>query len=190
MDSSRGDRWTGQDELILRAAERLRRGLSRHPRTGLLQYREDRYAQALEAVVADFAPADLPISIVLADIDEFDIINDNYGHPAGDEALGTVGEALRDLIRPLDMVMTRGSDAFLLILLGADLTVAAERAELARATLADLHLQQVPTGVTASFGVATHVEGASPLELFERAFAAELRAKQLGRDRVEVAPAP
>jgi len=190
MDSSRGDRWTAQDDLILRSAERLRRGLVRHPRTGLLQYREDRYAEALEAVVADFASADLPISIVLADIDQFDVINDNYGYSAGDEALGTVGAALRDLVRPLDMVMTSGSDAFLVILLGADLAVAAGRAEQARATLADLHFQQVPTGMTASLGVATHVEGERPLDLFERAFAAEQRAKALGRDRVEVAPTP
>ena len=181
-----GDRWTEQDDLILRAAERLRRGLQRHPRTGLLQFSESRYAEALDDVIAEFGPAGLPVSIVLADLDQFKVINGNYGHPAGDEALGSVGHALRELIRPLDMVMTSGSDAFLVVLLGADLGVAASRAELARATIKQLYLLGVPTSVTASFGVAAHTGSETALELFERAFQAEQRAKQLGRDRVEV----
>lgn len=184
------DRWTAQDELILRAAERMRRGLRRDERTGLLQFRESRYADALDAVIADFGPAGLPVSIVLADLDQFEVINDNYGHPAGDEALGAVGRALRELIRPLDMVMSSGSDAFLVVLLGADLRVAADRAERARATIEQLYLLGVPTSVTASLGVAAHSGAETAMELFERAFSAERRAKQLGRNRVEVAPAP
>ncbi len=189
MDPSRGDRWTDQDDLVLRAAERLRRGLHRHLLTGLLQFREDRYAEPLDTVVGELGPAGVPVSIVLADLDQLEVINDNYGHAAGDEALGSVGHALRELVRPLDMVMAGGGDAFIVILLGADLAVAEARAELARATVAQLHVARVPPGVTASFGVATHVEGESAQALFERAFQAEQRAKQLGRDRVEVAPA-
>lgn len=190
--NSRGgdDRLTAQDELILRAAERVRRGLPRDPRTGLLGYSEDRYAAAVDVVTAEFVPAQVPLSIVLADLDRFHVFNDNYGDTAGDEALGAVGHTLRELIRPLDMVMTIGSDAFLLILLGADLRVAASRADLARATIKQLYLPAAPTGVTASFGVATHTGAEAPLELFGRAFAAEQQAKELGRDRVEVASAP
>lgn len=187
MDGSRSGRWTAQDELILRAAERLRRGLQRHPRTGLLQFKGSRCAEALNDVIADFGPIGLPVSVVLADLDQFDVFNGNYGHPAGDDALGSVGHALRELIRPLDMVMTTGSDAFLVVLLGADLRVAASRAEEARATIQQLHLLGAPTGVTASLGVAAHTGTETALELFERAYQAELRAKRLGRNRVEVA---
>ena len=53
-----------------------------------------------------------------------------------------------------------------------------------------LDLRGVPTSVTASFGVATHTGAETAMELFERAFQAEQRAKQLGRDRVEFAPSP
>ena len=188
--SGSDDRWTAQDELILWAAERLRRGLERDPRTGLLGYREDRYAAAVDVVAAEFGPAQVPLSIVLADLDRLQVFNANYGRTAGDEALGAVGHTLRELIRPLDMVMTSGSDAFLLILLGADLKVAVSRADLARATIKQLYLPAAPTGVTASFGVATHTGAEAALELLDRAVAAEQQAKQLGRDRVEVGSAP
>lgn len=189
MDVSRGDRWTDRDELILRAAERMRRGLPRHPRTGLLRFMQSRFVEALDAVIADFGPAGLPVSMVLADLDQFEVINDNYGHSAGDEALGAVGRGLRELTRPLDMVMSRGSDAFLVVLLGADLGVAAARAERARTTIEKLYLLGVPTSITASLGVATHSGPETAMELLERAFSAERRAKQLGPNRVEVAPA-
>ena len=191
MTGSRSEpRWTVRDGLILRAAERLRRGLRRDPRTGLLQFDGDRFADAVETVVEDFAAADLPLSIVLADMDEMDVLNGNYGHDVGDEVLAAVGLALRDLVRPLDMVMSTGSDAFLLVLLGVDAAVAAARTEQARAAVAQLVIRPVPTGVTASFGVATHHQDELARDLVERALSAEQRAKALGRNRVEVAPAP
>ncbi len=189
MDSSRGDRWTAQDDLILRAAERMRRGLRRGG-TGLLLFSESAYAAAVDDVLTQFVPAKVPLSVVLADLDQITVLNGNYGHDAGHEAIAAVGTALRELIRPLDMVMASGSDAFILVLLGADLAVASARAELARATVSQLYIARAPTGVTASFGVATYVAGETAVELFDRAFTAEQRAKQLGRNRVEVAPPP
>ncbi len=179
-----------QDDVILRAAERLRRGLQRDPRTGLLQFSGDRFAEALDVVVAEFTPAAVPLSIVLADLDGMHVVNANHGYDAGDEVLSAVGHALPDVVRPLDVVMTTGSDGFLLVLLGGDAGVAAARAEQARAAVAQLVVPQVPTGVRASFGVATHLQGERSQDLFERAFSAEQQAKALGRDRVEVAPAP
>lgn len=181
-------RWTEHYDLILRAAERLRRGLPRHPLTGLPAFRAARYADAMDPVIAEFGAVGLPVSMVLADLDQFGVVNENFGRVAGDEALGAVGHCLRDLVRPLDLVLWSGSDAFVLVLLGADLGVSATRAERARATVRQLHLRSVPTGVSASFGVAAPVGADTAGELIERAFAAGQRAKEWGGDRVEVAP--
>ena len=64
------------------------------------------------------------------------------------------------------------------------------RMDLRLRSLCDQQVDIPGAGVTASFGVAVHLEGERSLDLFERAFMAEMRAKALGRDRVVVAPAP
>jgi diguanylate cyclase (GGDEF)-like protein len=179
--------WSVRDELILRAAARVRRGLHRDPFSGLLRFRRHRYADAIDATLAEFVPEAVPLSVVHADLDHFGRINDTRGHDLGDEVLAATGLALRDLVRPLDMVLARGGDAFLLVLLGAGLEVAHARAEEARVLLGRLTVRETPVGVTASFGVATHDGTETATALLERGFAAQHRAKALGRDRVEVA---
>lgn len=183
------DPWTEHDELILRAAARLRRGLQRDDLTGLLGFSEPRYAEAVGAVLADFVQRGVPLSIVVAGLDQFEVVNDNYGRAACDEALGVVGHALRELVRPLDMVMRGDGGGFKVIFLGADVEVAVARSERARATLKQLVIRRVPTGVTASFGVAAHTGAETATELLLRAEGACGRASALGRDRVEVARA-
>lgn len=179
--------WSDRDELILRAAARVRRGLHRDPFSGLLVFRRHRYADAIDATLAEFVPAAVPLSVVHTDLDHFGRINDTRGHDLGDEVLAATGVALRDLVRPLDMVLARGGDAFLLVLLGAGLEVAQARAEEARVLLGRLTVREAPVGVRASFGVATHSGTETATALLERGFAAQHRAKALGRDRVEVA---
>jgi len=179
--------WSERDELILRAAARVRRGLHRHPFSGLLVFRGERYAEAVDATLAEFVPAGVPLSVVCADLDRFKRINDSHGHAVGDEVLAATGAALRDLVRPLDMVLAGGGDAYVLVLLGAGLEVARARAEEARALLGQLTFGGTPMAVTASFGVATHNGSETAMALVERASTAEQRAKALGRDRVEVA---
>ena len=90
----------------------------------------------------------------------------------------------------MDMVLAGGGDAFLLVLLGAGLEVAVARAHTARERLAGLELAGAPDGVTASFGVVTHDGSETAVELLDRGFEAEFRAKALGRDRIEVSDLP
>ena len=113
----------------------MRRGLHRDPFSGLLVFRRERYAEAIDATLAEFVPAAVPLSVVCADLDHFRRINDTHGHDLGDEVLAATGAALRDLVRPLDMVLAGGGDAYLLVLLGAGLEVAHARAEEARVLL-------------------------------------------------------
>ena len=177
-----------QDEVILRVAARVRQGLERHPLHGLLVFREGVISR-IDDSLPDLTSAGVPLSLVLADLDHFKRINDLHGHLVGDGLLAAVGQLLRDLVRPLDLVLASGGDAYLLVLLGADLDVAAARAETARQRLAALELPDVPHRITASFGVVTHDGSEAAVELFDRGFEAEFRAKALGRDRVEVASA-
>ena len=83
--------------------------------------------------------------------------------------------------------MAGGGDAYVLVLFGAGLEVAVARAETARRRLSELELPGAPRGVTASFGVVTHDGRETAVDLLDRGFEAEFRAKALGRDRVEVA---
>ncbi|HEY5698004.1 MAG TPA: GGDEF domain-containing protein [Acidimicrobiales bacterium] len=186
MGTSDGE-WSERDELILRAAARVRRGLHRDPFSGLLVFRGDRFAEAIDVTLTEFVPAGVPLSVVVADLDHFKRINDTHGHALGDEVLAATGAALRDLVRPLDMVLARGGDSYLLVLLGAGLEVAQSRAEQARDLLTQVTVRGAPLDLTASFGVATHDGTETAAALVERVFAAQYRAKGFGRNRVEVA---
>ena len=186
MGTSDGE-WSERDELILRAAARVRRGLHRDPFSGLLVFRGDRFAEAIDVTLTEFVPAGVPLSVVVADLDHFKRINDTHGHAVGDEVLAATGAALRDLVRPLDMVLARGGDSYLLVLLGAGLEVAQSRAEQARGVLTQVTVRGAPLALTASFGVAPHAGTETAAALVERVFAAQYRAKGFGRNRVEVA---
>jgi diguanylate cyclase (GGDEF)-like protein len=155
-----------------------------------LIFSDPRFAEAVDASMPELGPAGVPLSVVLLDIDAFGQLNEAVGHPAGHRVLAVVGYALRELVRPLDMVLGGGGDAYLLVLLGADLEVAVARAEETRTFLAELEIPGVGWPLTASFGVATYEAPETPADLFDRAFTAQYRAKALGRDRVEVAQRP
>jgi diguanylate cyclase (GGDEF)-like protein len=176
-----------RDELILQVAARVRRGLRRDASSGLLVFSDEGFVEGIDASLADLAAASVPVSLIFADLDRFAEVNAAHGRRAGDDVLAAVGSTLRDLVRPLDLVMAGGGDAFVLALFGAALDVAVARAEVARRRLAELELPGAPHGVTASFGVVTHDGDEAAVDLVDRGFEAEFRAKALGRDRVEVA---
>ena len=187
MGTSDGE-WSERDELILRAAARVRRGLHRDPFSGLLRVPAGTgLPRRSTSRSTEFVPAGVPLSVVVADLDHFKRINDTHGHAVGDEVLAATGAALRDLVRPLDMVLARGGDSYLLVLLGAGLEVAQSRAEQARDLLTQVTVRGASLDLTASFGVATHDGTETAAALVERVFAAQYRAKGFGRNRVEVA---
>lgn len=83
---------------------------------------------------------DVPMSVVLIDLDDFKVINDTYGHHAGDLALVEVAERLQQLIRVYDICARYGGDEFVVVLAGCDAENAARRAETLRRAVADLVL--------------------------------------------------
>ncbi|MCZ2817283.1 GGDEF domain-containing protein [Modestobacter sp. VKM Ac-2984] len=142
------------------------------------------------ALAAPVAPRGT--SLVLVDVDSFKAINDEHGHPVGDDALVHIAAVLRSVVRAGDAVLSRtGGDELAVLLPDCPADVAAARAGevLDAVRAAPLVL---PDGtllaVSVSLGVAhapTHAVGLE--ELYAAADAALYAAKRAGRGRVEVA---
>jgi len=120
-----------------------------------------------------------PLSIVMFDVDHFKAYNDTYGHPAGDEVLRRVADALRHEARAGDLVARYGGEEFVVAMPDADRDAAHAAAERIRR---HVHGEGV---VTISGGIATFPEDGGDAEtLIERADRALYKAKREGRDRI------
>jgi diguanylate cyclase (GGDEF)-like protein len=143
-------------------------------------------SDALHGETARAERLETPLSVVLADLDEFKEVNDAHGHAVGDEVLRVVAEVLRETLRESDVAGRWGGEEFLLLLPGADEEGAAQLAERVRVALAARSIPSVPgLHVTASFGVAEYAGETTPEQLLEAADGALYRAKRAGKDRVE-----
>jgi diguanylate cyclase (GGDEF)-like protein len=132
-----------------------------------------------------------PVAIIFADLDHFKRTNDVYGHLAGDEVLREVTRRVGAVLRPYDSLGRYGGEELLIVLPACDAAGAMEVAERVRSAVA---AQAVATGFGAipsslSIGVAVAgVEGGvSCSGLLQRADAALYRAKEGGRNRIELA---
>jgi diguanylate cyclase (GGDEF)-like protein len=144
--------------------------------------------QELAASVRD----QLPLGLVVVDIDHFKQFNDTHGHPAGDEALRAFARVLRSTIRTSDVVARYGGEEFVIALRHAGLEESRMVAEKIRAAV-ERNVVEIGPGryarITASFGVvATDVHKVDQKGLMALADAALYRAKEAGRNRVEIAP--
>jgi diguanylate cyclase (GGDEF)-like protein len=123
-----------------------------------------------------------PLSVVIADLDDFKQVNEAHGHLMGDEVLMRVGTALRESVRAYDVVARYGGDEFVVIAIDADEPTAAEVAERAvegiGRALSTLPLGGTATAATA--GVAEWDREESETMLIARADTALLYGKQRG----------
>ena len=133
-----------------------------------------------------------PLSLLYLDVDHFKLINDRYGHAAGDEVLKAFAEVVAQQVRSADLVGRIGGEEFAVLLPDADGAQAAEVAARVRRAVAE---REIDTGaatlkVTVSIGLATLQAGHEhPDRLLEDADGALYVAKQRGRNRVEQAGA-
>ncbi len=132
-----------------------------------------------------------PFSVMMADLDHFKSVNDQYGHEAGDEVLKRFAEILDANVRQSDMCARIGGEEFLLVVTHVDrdgIEVAAERIRKKMETQR-FRFGGLEAHVTASFGVACLTPG--PRQDFARLVAladgALYNAKRRGRNRVEFA---
>lgn len=123
-----------------------------------------------------------PLSLVIVDVDHFKMINDTYGHAAGDKVLQSIAALLTKTARNVDVVARIGGEEFAVILPNTDETSALTIAERMRAAVANEVWLNTP--LTISLGTATLSSHEDASSLFVRADKAMYAAKANGRNRV------
>jgi diguanylate cyclase (GGDEF)-like protein len=76
--------------------------------------------QHLPRVVKECIDEQLPLTVLMIDVDYFKLLNDTLGHPAGDELLRAIGQLIRSTVRDNDMAFRCGGDEFVIVMPGAD----------------------------------------------------------------------
>jgi diguanylate cyclase (GGDEF)-like protein len=154
--------------------------------TGLVNRR--RFLAALDAEIVRASRLGGTLSVVLADLDDFKRINDRFGHPAGDIVLLKFADLIRAHVREVDVPGRLGGEEFAILLPETHAQGALAGAERLRVALAEqpFELEGRTVEVTASFGVAELTPGHSADELLRSADAALYRAKEQGKNQVEL----
>jgi diguanylate cyclase (GGDEF)-like protein len=173
----------------LNLRESLRLQAVRDPLTGL--YNRRYMQEFLERELHSARRKHRPVAVMMLDLDHFKRYNDNHGHPAGDEALAAVGEALQRSIRAEDVACRYGGEEFVLILAECSLRQAAARAEEIRKRIKEYRnrrSREATDTFTVSIGVAAFDETTDRVDLLLKfADDALYEAKRNGRDRVVIA---
>ncbi|QGX40322.1 GGDEF domain-containing protein [Permianibacter aggregans] len=141
----------------------------------------------LEAEVLRTTDGGAPFALVLADLDGFKRINDQYGHEVGDQVLTEVARRMRSCLRENDVVGRWGGEEFLILMPQMSANDAFQAAERVRRAVAESPMETSvgALSLTISLGVAHHRPGIDLGETIHRADTAMYRAKMGGRNRVE-----
>ncbi|MDX3929045.1 MAG: PleD family two-component system response regulator [Shinella sp.] len=148
----------------------------------------------LKLLIERAAARGRPLSVCMTDIDRFKLINDTYGHDAGDEVLKELAARIRTAVRGADLACRYGGEEFVLVMPDTPAGIAAAIAERLRAIIEREPFRipgsDVSLNVTASLGIAAVLpEGDTADRLMKRADAALYEAKRSGRNRVVAAAA-
>jgi diguanylate cyclase (GGDEF)-like protein/PAS domain S-box-containing protein len=168
-------------DKVAKQADELQFLASRDPLTGLLNRRSffDRAVSAFE----DAAREGKQISCIMADIDFFKKINDNFGHSVGDQTIQMFSRVLQSTLRGSDLICRYGGEEFVVLLQGNDLDQAADAAE--RVRYAVENCDGLTASMTGSFGVSSlALEPSDLADLIEQADRALYRSKESGRNKV------
>jgi diguanylate cyclase (GGDEF)-like protein len=172
-----------------RLRETLKNQSIRDAVTGLFNRRY--MEESLEQEVRRALRTSTNLTVMMLDIDHFKEFNDNFGHLSGDQILREVGNYLLTSLRAEDTACRYGGEEFAVILTGARLDVAVDRAEKLRQGIEAVRIPihgHSPASVTASIGVGTFPDhGRTAAELLTAADHALYAAKAAGRNRVVAA---
>lgn len=152
------------------------------PLTGVGNRRH--FMEQAQRAIAAAKTMQVPLSIVLIDIDHFKRVNDTHGHAVGDEVIVRVASACRQKLRSGDVFCRWGGEEFIVLLPSASLEMGCQLAERLRVAVAESAAPEAP--VTISLGVGELTSQAGTLdEVVSVADHQLYRAKDGGRNRVE-----
>ena len=124
-------------------------------------------------------------SLILFDLDHFKVINDRYGHLAGDDCIRNLADLIRQNLRQDDIIARYGGEEFICVLPGATDITACQRADQIRHAVAEKPLSKlVDRPITISGGVAMYEPGRSARDMISLADRNLYTAKRRGRNRV------
>lgn len=145
----------------------------------------------LSSLLTDEVARGVAVSLLVLDIDHFKVINDTYGHDAGDDVLRECAERLRGAVRGIDIVARFGGEEFVVVMPDTESFAAQRVAERIREAIESIPFAArggAAIRATVSIGVATGSGEAIDADgLFRRADAALYQAKKAGRNRVALA---
>jgi diguanylate cyclase len=185
LDNSQVEIERLQAEVVRAREDALSDGL-----TGLANRR--RFDTALVTCLAEVADQPSGPSLLMADIDHFKKINDNYGHLFGDKVIRSIAQILKDNVRGNDVAARYGGEEFVILLPDTPLVGARAVAEKIRNTVAGCRVlrngsTEPAASISISIGIAHYCVSESPTDFVGRADAALYTSKTQGRNRVTVA---
>ncbi|MFP0197470.1 GGDEF domain-containing protein [Pseudomonas sp. PHC1] len=146
------------------------------------------WSERLEHEIAQWQQHGNTLSLAMLDLDHFKRINDNYGHLAGDKVLKIIATVLRKRMRGNDFIARFGGEEFVLLLPATPPAVGAKLLETLRAAIeaCPFHFKGERVTITVSMGLAAFRPGEHSDLVLKRADQALYRAKNAGRNRVEL----
>lgn len=168
-----------------RLTETLRDSSLRDAMTGLNNRRF--LEEYIDTLVASARRRQIPLAVMVLDLDYFKVVNDTHGHDAGDAVLKALAGVLKRTVRASDMVIRFGGEEFLIVLQEADAEAAMMVAEKIRASVEQLKIQVSGAMLqkTISIGLAMFPDDSDAFwQAIKFADVALYRAKESGRNRV------
>lgn len=183
---SKIEQYSAEITDLTRQLEQTKKAAMLDPITGIGNRR--RFEESLKDILSRLSDFNDKVSVLLADVDNFKMVNDSLGHGVGDQVLRLVASNFVTNLKGGDVVARWGGDEFAAILPNTSLDNALSVAETVRNSIASRSLKNKETGetmgkVTLSIGVSTYRQGDNAHKLIFRADQALYEAKRQGRNR-------
>ncbi len=165
---------------LIRANETIKRIMNTDPLTKLLNRRA--FTEHLKRAISFSKRHRLPLSIIMADLDNFKAINDTYGHAAGDRVLKAFARIFKKNSRTEDIICRFGGEEFIILLPNTNISSAMSFAERLRSKFEKTKIRGIPVDITASFGLSELTILDNEESFIKRAEDALYEAKKTGKN--------